>query len=221
MFALTMIRLIRSLTIALTSLLIAAGAASAHPHVWVTMKSAVVYGPDGSITGVRHAWTFDDMYSAFAVQGLESKKKGEFTTEELKPLAQVNVESLKEYDFFTSAKANGKNVTFAEPVDYSLEFNPKDTVLTLHFVLPLKAPLKAKALELEVFDPSYFVDFSLVEKDPVSLEKAPAGCQIGLAKPQEMTKEMAQKLAEIPPDGKIPDNSYGAAFSNKISVRCP
>ena len=221
MFVSIMIRFIRILTIALASLLIAAGAASAHPHVWVTMKSAVVYGPDGSITGVRHAWTFDDMYSAFAVQGLESKKKGEFTTEELKPLAQVNVESLKEYDFFTYAKANGKNVTFAEPVDYSLEFNPKDTVLTLHFVLPLKAPLKAKALELEVFDPSYFVDFSLVEKDPVSLEKAPAGCQIGLAKPQEMTKEMAQKLAEIPPVGKIPDNSYGAAFSNKISVKCP
>ena len=219
--AIMIINSIRILTIALTSLLIAAGAASAHPHVWVTMKSAVVYGPDGSITGVRHAWTFDDMYSAFAVQGLESKKKGEFTTEELKPLAQVNVESLKEYDFFTYAKANGKNVAFAEPVDYSLEFNPKDTVLTLHFVLPLKAPLKAKALDLEVFDPSYFVDFSLVEKDPVSLEKAPAGCQIGLAKPQEMTKEMAQKLAEIPPDGKIPDNSYGAAFSNKISVKCP
>ncbi len=36
-----------------------------------------------------------------------------------------------------------------------------------------------------------------------------------------MTQEMAQKLAEIPPDGKIPDNSYGAAFSNKISVKCP
>ncbi len=219
--AIMIINFIRILTIALAGLLIAAGAASAHPHVWVTMKSAVVYGPDGSITGVRHAWTFDDMYSAFAVQGLESKNKGEFTTEELKPLAQVNVESLKEYDFFTYAKANGKNVTFTEPVDYSLEFNPKDTVLTLHFVLPLKAPLKAKALELEVFDPSYFVDFSLVEKDPVSLEKAPAGCQIGLAKPKEMTKEMAQKLAEIPPDGKILDNSYGAAFSNKISVKCP
>ena len=220
MFAPIMIHFIRILTLALTSLLLAAGAASAHPHVWVTMKSAVVYGPDGSITGVRHAWTFDDMYSAFAVQGLDSKKKGEFTAEELKPLAQVNVESLKEYDFFTYAKASGKTVAFAEPVDYRLEFNAKDTVLTLHFVLPLKAPLKAKALELEVFDPSYFVDFSLVEKDPVSLEKAPAGCQIGLGKPQEMTKEMAQRLAEIPPDGKIPANSYGAAFSNKISVKC-
>jgi ABC-type uncharacterized transport system substrate-binding protein len=216
-----MIHGIRILACALAGLLLAAGAASAHPHVWVTMKSAVVYGPDGAITGVRHSWTFDDMYSAFAVQGLDSKKKGEFTTEELKPLAQVNVESLKEYDFFTFAKANGKDVTFVDPVDYHLEFNPKDTVLTLHFVLPLKTPVKTKALNLEVFDPTYFVDFALAEKDPVSLEKAPRGCQLSVAKPQEMTKEMAQKLAEIPPDQQIPDNSYGAAFSNKISVQCP
>ncbi len=216
-----MIHGIRILACALAGLLLAAGAASAHPHVWVTMKSAVVYGPDGAITGVRHSWTFDDMYSAFAVQGLDSKKKGEFTTEELKPLAQVNVESLKEYDFFTFAKANGKDVTFVDPVDYHLEFNPKDTVLTLHFVLPLKTPVKTKALNLEVFDPTYFVDFALAEKDPVSLEKAPQGCQLSVAKPQEMTKEMAQKLAEIPPDQQIPDNSYGAAFSNKISVQCP
>ena len=221
MFAVGMTRFFRVLATALTGLLIAAGAASAHPHVWVTMKSVVVYGPDGAITGVRHSWTFDDMYSAFATQGLEQKKKGEFTPQELQPLAKVNVESLKEYDFFTYAKANGKDVTFVEPVEYSLEFDPKETLLTLHFVLPLKTPLKAKALNFEVFDPSYFVDFALAEKDAVSLEKAPAGCQIGVAKPQEMTKEMAQKLAEIPPDGKIPDNSYGAAFSNKISVKCP
>ena len=106
------------------------------------------------------------MYSAFAMQGLESKKKGEFTREELQPLAQVNVESLKEYDFFTYAKANGKDVTFVDPMDYHLEFDPKDTVLTLHFVLPLKTPVKAKALDLEVFDPSYFVDFALGREGP-------------------------------------------------------
>ena len=221
MFAAGMNLILRTLATALTGLLLAGGVASAHPHVWVTMKSAVVYGPDGSITGVRHAWTFDDMYSAFAVQGLESKKKGEFTSEELKPLAQVNVESLKEYDFFTFAKDNGKNVTFVDPVDYHLDFDAKDSVLTLHFVLPLKTPLKTKALELDVFDPSYFVDFALAEKDPVSLEQAPAGCRFKLDKPQEMTAEMARKLAEIPPEQQIPDNSYGAAFSNKISVKCP
>jgi ABC-type uncharacterized transport system substrate-binding protein len=220
MFAAGMIGHFRILAAALLMILIA-GPAAAHPHVWVTMKSALIFGADGSITGVRHAWRFDDMYSAFAVQGLEQKKKGEFTTQELEPLAKVNVESLKEYDFFTYAKANGKDVEFVDPKEYHLEFDPKDTVLTLYFILPLKAPLKTKALELEVFDPSYFVDFALDEKDPVSLEKAPNGCRLSLTKPQEMTAEMARTLAEIPPDGKIPDNTYGAAFSNKISLKCP
>ena len=215
-----MIAAIRILLTAFAALVIAAPA-QAHPHVWVTMKSQLIYAPDGSITGIRHAWSFDDMFSTFALQGMESKEKGKFTREELAPLAKVNVESLKEYDFFTYAKADNKDVTFVDPIEYSLEFDPKETVLTLHFILPLKTPLKAKALNLEVFDPSYFVDFALAEKDPVRLEKAPDGCQVGVAKPQEMTKEMAQKLAEIPPDGKIPDNSYGAAFSNKISVKCP
>jgi ABC-type uncharacterized transport system substrate-binding protein len=221
MLALFMNRIFPTVAAALISLLVAGGSASAHPHVWVTMKSTVVYAPDGAAIGVRHAWAFDDMYSAFATQGLEQKTKGEFTAEELQPLAKVNVESLKEYDFFTFAKADSKKAEFVDPVDYHLEFNAKDTVLTLHFLLPFKTPVKAKQLRLEVFDPEYFVDFALNEKDPVMLAGAPAGCKIELGKPQEMTKELAQKLAEIPAGGKIPIDSYGAAFANKIVVKCP
>ncbi|NUS18287.1 MAG: DUF1007 family protein, partial [Mesorhizobium sp.] len=63
-----------------------ASAASAHPHVWITATSELLYAEDGSITGVRHAWTFDDMFSAYAVHGLESKTKGAYTREELGPL---------------------------------------------------------------------------------------------------------------------------------------
>ena len=40
-------------------LLLTAVPAFAHPHVWVTMKEELLYGPDGALTGVRHAWTFD------------------------------------------------------------------------------------------------------------------------------------------------------------------
>jgi ABC-type uncharacterized transport system substrate-binding protein len=216
-----MIRIVILLSALAGTLLFGAAPASAHPHVWVTMKSAVVYGPDGSVIGIRHAWTFDDMYSAFAVQGLEQKKKGEFSREELQSLAKVNVESLKEYDFFTYAKSGGKELTFVDPKEYHLEFDPKEAVLTLHFLLPLKTPLKAKAVNFQVVDLTYFVDFQLAEKDAVELEKAPSGCQFTIGKPKEMTKEMAQMLAEIPPDGKIPSDAFGEAFANKINVTCP
>src|SRR5882672_4676785 len=71
-------RLVLLLGTALASVVIGAGSASAHPHVWVTMHSELVYAPDGTVTGVRHVWAFDDMFSTFATQGLESKKKNEF-----------------------------------------------------------------------------------------------------------------------------------------------
>jgi ABC-type uncharacterized transport system substrate-binding protein len=214
-----MIRLAQIAASALAGLLLAAGVALAHPHVWVTARSTVVYAPDGTVTGVRHAWSFDDMFSAFAVQGLDSKQKGVFTREELAPLAKVNVESLKEFDFFTYAKANGKKADFVEPVEYHLEY--KDSVLTLHFLLPFKAPVKAKSLDLEVYDPSYFVEFALAEKEPAGLAGAPAACKLTIGKPQEMSRELAQKLLAIPPDQQIPQNSFGAQFANKISVICP
>ena len=170
-----------------------ASAAQAHPHVWITATSELIYAPDGSITGVRHAWTFDDMFSTYALQGIETKTKGVYTREELAPLAQTNVESLKEFAFFTFAKADGKKEKFLEPVDYFLEY--KDGALTLHFTLPLKTPVKPKQLALEVFDPRFFIDFQLPSKDPVKLVGAPAGCTDAIQRPNDGTAS-AQKLNE-------------------------
>ena len=98
-----------------------AGPAFAHPHVWITMKSEVLIGPDGTVTGIRHHWAFDDMFSAFALQGTESKEKGKYTREELAPLAKVNVESLKDYDYFTYATADGKKIELLPP---TADMNP-------------------------------------------------------------------------------------------------
>ena len=72
-------------------LALGASAARAHPHVWITASSKLVYAPDGSVSGVRHAWTFDDMYSTYVLQGIETKTKGVYSREELEPLAQTNV----------------------------------------------------------------------------------------------------------------------------------
>jgi ABC-type uncharacterized transport system substrate-binding protein len=191
--------------------------AQAHPHVWITASSEVIYAPDGSISGVRHAWTFDDMFSTYALQGIESKTKGIYSREELAPLAQTNVESLKEFGYFTFAKADGKKETFQEPVDYFLDY--KDGALTLHFTLLLKQPAKPKQLALEVFDPTYFVDFTFADKDPIKLVGAPAACQMQFQRPNDGTAT-AQKLNEQ--TFMSGDNSnYGAMFANKITVGCP
>lgn len=208
-------RFVLSLVAMLAVVFSTAGPAIAHPHVWVTMKSVLVYAADGSVTGVRHAWTFDDMFSAFATQGLESKKKGVFTREELAPLAEVNVTSLKEFDFFTYAKADGKKTPFTDPVDYYLDY--KDNMLTLNFTLPLKAAVKPKNLQVEIYDPTYFVDFSFDEKDPVALKGAPAACKLAVVRPNESGSGQVGEAFF----NSLSSENYGAQFANKISVACP
>src|SRR5436305_10871568 len=203
-----MTRLFCCLALAVLALF-AAGKAQAHPHVWVTMKSELVYAADGSATGVRHAWTFDDMFSTFATQGLDSKEKGKFTREELAPLAQVNVESLKEFDYFTFARVNGKKADLDPPADYWLEFT--DGLLTLHFTLPFKTPVKAQNLDVEIYDGTFFVDFSFAEKEPVALVGAPQACKLAIARPGETAA--AGKPGEAFFNNLAPGSNFGAQFS--------
>src|SRR4030081_2289336 len=210
----TLIRRLLNLLLLAGALALGTGAAQAHPHVWITATSELLYAPDGSITGVRHAWTFDDMFSTYALQGIETKTKGVYSREQL---AQVNVESLKEFAFFTFAKADGKKEKFQEPVDYFLEY--KDSALTLHFTLPLKTPVKPKELALEVFDPTYFIDFSFADKNPIRLVGAPAACQTKFQRPNDGTAN-AQRLREQNFKRREQSN-YGAMFANKITVDCP
>src|SRR6201990_1618220 len=166
-------------------LLLSINRAEAHPHVWVTFHSELLYAADGSMSGVRHAWTFDDMFSAYALQGMPHAKKGQYTREELAPLAQTNVDSLKEYGYFTFARADGKKLKFSDPVDYWLEY--RNPALVLHFTLPLKAPAAAKAMQVEVYDPTIFVDFEFAKEIPASLSGAPPQCLLTVDLPHQPT----------------------------------
>jgi ABC-type uncharacterized transport system substrate-binding protein len=210
---------ISALTLALCAFLCVAPA-FAHPHVWVTMRSDVVYAPDGTITGIRQHWAFDDMFSTFAVQGLESKEKDKFTREELQPLAKVNVESLKEFDYFTFLTVDGQKLPLGDPLpDYWLDWN--DSVLTLNFTLPVKQPVKAKRLNIDIYDPTIFVDFAFEKQNPAKLVGAPENCKLAVVPPREMTFAEGKALSQIPADQPNLTMQWGAQFANKIRVDCP
>jgi ABC-type uncharacterized transport system substrate-binding protein len=208
-----------SFALVVVATITATSSASAHPHVWVTVHSEVVYGPDGTVKEIRHAWTFDDMFSAYAIQGIAHVKKGEFTRQELSSLAEVNVTSLKEFDYFTYARVNGKKVPLVDPVDYWMEF--KDSLLTLHFTLPLKTPVTAKRLQVEIYDPTIFVDFEAGKDAPVALVGAPAGCQLQIDVPHAPTASEQLQLNELDANPFAPSSSFGEMFANKFVVSCP
>jgi ABC-type uncharacterized transport system substrate-binding protein len=209
-----------SLPIALLLVLAGMAGVEAHPHVWVAVRSEVVFDPEGKILGVRHAWEFDEMYSAFAVQGLGKDGKPP-TRDELAPLAKTNVESLAEFDYFTYAKQNNGKAAFKAPEQVYLEANDKK-IVTLHFFLPLETPATAKKpFSFQVYDPTYFVSFGLEKKDPVKLAKAPTGCSVSLVEPAPLVATDNQKLSEAFFQNMSPGADFGVKLATRIIVACP
>ena len=133
--------------------------------------------------------------------------------------AKVNVELLKEFDYFTYATADGKKAPLTDPLsDYWLDY--ADSVLTLHFTLPFKSPVKARQLKVEIYDQTIFVDFAFAKQSPVKLVGAPK-CKLDVALPRQMTTAQSKALNQIPADAFNTTMAWGAQFANKILVHCP
>jgi nickel/cobalt exporter len=213
---------LRILTALALLLIITAGPALSHPHVWVDAASELVFDDAGEVVAVRHHWRFDEAFSAYALQGLDVDRDGTYSAEELKPLAQENVESLSEFDFFTFLTAGNDEAQFAAPKDYYLELY--DDRLLLHFTLPLAVPFKPRGtMVLEVYDPEYFVAFSLPNEEAVRLVDAPEACELTVYPAQELDADAAAALAtigadqrELPPEMK----ALTAGVENSAEVNC-
>lgn len=180
---------------AIALLFTAASTAKAHPHVSVTVNSVIVADEAGKITAIRHAWTFDEAFSAYSTTGMDTDKDGKLSREELAPLAKVNVESLHEYGFFTALKRDKESASFADVQDYYLAHDGK--ALTLHFTLPVKsAPFAAKEVKFEVYDPSFFVAFNFADGTPVKVDGAGGACIATLARPKASITQRLSQLSE-------------------------
>jgi ABC-type uncharacterized transport system substrate-binding protein len=197
--------------------------AAAHPHVLITARAEILFGVGTEISAIRHIWQFDPAFSAYAMQGYDANNDGMITIAELAPLAQINVESLSEYGFFTWLTSGDASPTFLDPDEYWLDVYGGQ--LTLFYTLPLAEPLPvAGEATLEVYDPEYFVAFSFDAINPVTLIGAPAGCSAVYHPPQELDAATVALLAAIPADQRaLPADLAGATadLANAIVVTCP
>lgn len=193
----------------------------AHPHVWVTIETEVLSNEQGLVTGLRHKWTFDEMFSTFASQGLDANGDGTLDRKELEALAEENVSSLKYYDYFTYAKTGDKDVALLDPPnDYFLTY--KDQRLTLNFTLPLKTPVSPRDAKLTyaVYDPTFYVDFAYAEGEPVKLAaNGPAGCHAQVAAKKDPTATETA-LSEAFYQGLSSESEYGRQFARDVVISC-
>ena len=203
-------------------LFLAPAAALAHPHVWVDAAAEIVYDAKGRIAAIKHHWRFDEEFSAYALQGLDTNRDGKYSPQELAPLAKENVESLKDFGFFTSLSVGDYEADFAAPKDYFLEL--MDNQLLLHFTLPLSQPLLTRnTARLEIGDPDYYVAFSLPSVEAVRLVDAPSACRLKVHPGARPDAVIAAQLAEIGADQRaLPEDmqSLTGGTENTAEVNC-
>ena len=183
-----------------------AAPAMAHPHIFIDAQVSVVFDEAGAIAGLRHGWTFDPIFSAWMVQGLDTNGDGVTSPEEMQELADENMVGLAEYGFYTYAGEDDALLRFEPEGDQRMAY--EDGRVTLRFSVVATEPLPVSGrFELGVYDPEYYVAISFADIGDVTLENAPASCSAVLEPPKPMTPEVEAQLyalgpevLELPPD---------------------
>ena len=67
----------RLLVLIVSGMLMFATGAEAHPHVWVSVKTTVLF-KGSAIVGLQQHWTFDEFYAAMAIEGLDKNNDGAY-----------------------------------------------------------------------------------------------------------------------------------------------
>ena len=202
----------------------AAAPAMAHPHVWIEMRSDVVFDGKGLITGMNLMWTFDDAYAEMAVDGLDANGDGVYSPQELEPLTKENLQSLKDYDYFTVMRFNGEKQLFGPIVESGQIWS--NNKLQLHFQLPLKTPLDPVKGEFaaKVYDPEFYIAIDYVKDEPVSVTgNMPKNCQL-VVKPVPTDAEVEATRTMLATKGKDwkPETTedFGEVFAQPVTIEC-
>ncbi len=213
-----------SVPLGLAFLMACGAAAEAHPHVWVEMRSDVVFNDQGLITGLNVMWTFDDAYAQMALEGLDTNGDGVYSQSELDPLTRENMNSLKDYGYFTVMRFNGAKQPLGEVTEYGQIYS--NDKLQLHFQVPLKTPVDPVKGEFvaKVYDPDFFIAFDYAKDDPVTaVGNIPKNCAL-VVKPVPTDAEIEstrQMLAAKGKDWKPENNEdFGALFAQPVTIQC-
>jgi ABC-type uncharacterized transport system substrate-binding protein len=190
-------------------------AALAHPHAWIDFEATVRFDDGRHVTGLEVNWLFDDFYTAFIVDGFE--KDGIDQQQGLLELASINLNNLREYDYFADLKADGQALELDDVETF--ETGVEDGRLWLKFTLQLaeRVDPEGQQFSYSFYDPTYYVEVLHAEGS----QPAVAGrddCSVRILPPNP-TPEMVALAYSLDQDAEAPD-TLGAMFAETAVLAC-
>lgn len=195
------------------------GPAAAHPHGWIDIQVTVLLDESGAVLGLREAWLFDEVYSAFATEGFDGDGDGLPDPERLQELAAVNLQQLREYDYFTVVTDGDGHVPVPDATDARTAFGGGRIYMAFTLLFDEPVPREAQPLRYAVYDPFYLAAMShLSDGEGIRLEGGPPGClvRIEAADPDPALVAYALSLDIT----QATDDSLGAQFAEWVTISC-
>jgi ABC-type uncharacterized transport system substrate-binding protein len=200
---------------------------SAHPHVWIDGHLTLLFNGQGHVTALRHTWKFDELFTAFSLQGITREKNGVIPGAELKTLTEQWMQNLADpaSHFFTVVSYGGKAIALQKPVQAQSNLDAPTNQLTLSFDLPFSEPLVLTklSLEVDVNDPGYFVAFDYKGSQVLTLSEAPSTCRYSHMPPRALDPKSQRQLGALTPDQKeLPEHlrQLVRQLSHQFKVTC-
>jgi ABC-type uncharacterized transport system substrate-binding protein len=171
---------LRCLLPALVLAVLWSGDAAAHPHVFIQYDVTVSFDQN-AVPALRFNWTFDEMYSSVLRNDNVKSTGAHLSDEDVQRLRDNAFANLANFNYFLDLWVDGEPYKVTEIADFGAALRGKSMIYS--FTVPIKRTPKRPSSEFQVivFDNEYFVDFTLAEAHPVTVEHGKefaAKCQV-------------------------------------------
>ena len=199
----------------------------AHPHMWVDGQMRFGFNAQGQVTGLTQTWTFDELFSSYAKQGLPEGSDKQPPQSALDKIGKAWIDALADpmSHYFTTIRYGTQEVPTGPAQRVKVSWNNKTGQMALTFELPFLVPLTitGKSLIASVADPTFYVAYSYDDPNAVKLAGAPERCHAIYQRPKPLDMKTAQRLAAIPSSATaLPDDlmSITQTLQHRVELSC-
>lgn len=193
---------------------------AAHPHEFVTMLVQAKFDVGKKMSGLTYTWLFDEIFTAYAVEGQDSNKNGQAEQEELDALLLEILGNIEEIDYFTGFDENGTVPKFAAARPLHSKMIDGRVEISFHIPFQEVIDVSTKPFRFAIYDDEFYIamNHDLTKKDQI-LPPDMAHCEVDiqLPNPDEDLVAYANSLGKQDSAGY----SLGESFAEWVSIACP
>lgn len=208
------------LVMALFGMLAIFSDASAHPHAWIDVETALRFDDARRVDAVSLSWTFDPVYSAILLEEMRHLTPGGEDSERLQALGDQMMKNIGNFGYLTHFSQGSDTFSggTAEAVELSVGERGR---LRLRFELLLEQPrpIHEQPLTYRVYDPVYYIDMSHGSADAVDVRDAGRPCRVAVAASEPDAAQIA-RASEVDA-GSSEAEGLGRHFAERVSILCP